>query len=87
MEKSYNDAIENIYKETLLSRTKIGEIFSDSSIGTVEGIAKQISGMSQENAEAYVRDWNETMENSNLGEGQKKQLENYLSTVDWSNMS
>lgn len=54
---------------------------------TVSNLSNQVAHMSSQNAQAYVDNFNKVLANSNLGESGKKQLQNYLSAVDWSNMT
>lgn len=61
--------------------------YKDLSIDTVSNLSKQTENMSNEAAQKYVENFNKVLSNSNLGESGTKQLENYLSTVDWSNMT
>lgn len=61
--------------------------YKDLSIDTVSNLFKQTENMSNEAAQKYVENFNKVLSNSNLGESGAKQLENYLSTVDWSNMT
>ena len=56
-------------------------------IETISNLSKQTENMSKEAAQKYVENFNKVLSSSNLGEGGTKQLENYLSTVDWSNMT
>ena len=87
MEQAYKDATEGIAKKTGMSNNQVASVLSDASIGAVEGISKQIAGMSREAATDYVQGWSNVVKESGLGEAQKDQLENYLANVDWSNMS
>lgn len=61
--------------------------YKDFSIDTVSNLSKQTENMSNETAQKYVENFNKVLASSNLGESGTKQLENYLSTVDWSNMT
>lgn len=61
--------------------------YKDLSIDTVSNLSKQTENMSNEAAQKYVENFNKVLSSSNLGESGIKQLENYLSTVDWSNMT
>ena len=61
--------------------------YKDLSIDTVSNLSKQTENMSNEAAQKYVENFNKVLSSSNLGERGTKQLENYLSTVDWSNMT
>lgn len=61
--------------------------YKDLSIDTVSNLSKQTENMSNEAAQKYVENFNKVLSSSNLGESGTKQLENYLSTVDWSNMT
>ena len=61
--------------------------YKDLSIDTVSNLSKQTENMSNEAAQRYVENFNKVLSSSNLGESGTKQLENYLSTVDWSNMT
>lgn len=61
--------------------------YKDLSIDTVSNLSKQTENMSNEAAQKYVENFNKVLSNSNLGKSGTKQLENYLSTVDWSNMT
>ena len=61
--------------------------YKDLSIDTVSNLSKQTENMSNEAAKKYVENFNKVLSNSNLGESGTKQLESYLSTVDWSNMT
>lgn len=61
--------------------------YKDLSIDTVSNLSKQTENMSKETAQKYVENFNKVLSSSNLGEGGTRQLENYLSTVDWSNMT
>lgn len=56
-------------------------------IETISNLSKQTENMSKEAAQKYVENFNKVLSSSNLGEGGTKQLENYLSTVDWYNMT
>lgn len=61
--------------------------YKNLSIETISNLSKQTENMSNEAAQKYVENFNKVLSSSNLGEGGTKQLENYLSTVDWSNMT
>lgn len=61
--------------------------YKNLSIETLSNLSKQTENMSNEAAQKYVENFNKVLSNSNLGESGTKQLENYLSTVDWSNMT
>lgn len=61
--------------------------YKDLSIDTISNLSKQTENMSNEAAQKYVENFNKVLSSSNLGESGTKQLENYLSTVDWSNMT
>jgi len=61
--------------------------YKDLSIDTVSNLSKQTENMSNEAAQKYVENFNKVLSSSNLGESGTKQLENYLSVVDWSNMT
>ena len=61
--------------------------YKDLSIDTVSNLSKQTENMSNEAAQKYVENFNKVLSSSNLGESGTKQLESYLSTVDWSNMT
>ena len=61
--------------------------YKDLSIDTVSNLSKQTENISNEAAQKYVENFNKVLSSSNLGESGTKQLENYLSTVDWSNMA
>lgn len=61
--------------------------YKNLSIETISNLSKQTENMSKEAAQKYVENFNKVLSSSNLGEGGTKQLENYLSTVDWSNMT
>lgn len=61
--------------------------YKDLSIDTISNLSKQTENMSNEAAQKYVENFNKVLSSSNLGESDTKQLENYLSTVDWSNMT
>lgn len=61
--------------------------YKDLSIDTVSNLSKQTENMSNEAAQKYIENFNKVLSSSNLGESGTKQLENYLSTVDWSNMT
>lgn len=61
--------------------------YKNLSIETISNLSKQTENMSNEAAQKYVKNFNKVLSSSNLGEGGTKQLENYLSTVDWSNMT
>ena len=61
--------------------------YEDLQMETVSNLSNQVAHMSSQNAQAYVDNFNKVLTNSNLGESGKKQLQNYLSTVDWSNMT
>ena len=61
--------------------------YKNLSIETTSNLSKQTENMSKEAAQKYVENFNKVLSSSNLGEGGTKQLENYLSTVDWSNMT
>lgn len=54
---------------------------------TVSNLSKQTENMSNEAAKKYVENFNKVLSSSNLGESGTQQLENYLSVVDWSNMT
>lgn len=49
-----------------------------------QSLGKQISEMSNESAEEYLKAFNEAVNNTGLQEGEKKRLENYLSSIDLS---
>lgn len=68
-------------------REKSVQGYEDLQIETVTNLSNQVVHMSSQNAQAYVDNFNRVLANSNLGESGKKQLQNYLSTVDWSNMT
>lgn len=87
IEEAYNTAIGDLSSKTELSEDELGTMFADSSVGVIQGISEQVAGMSDDAAKDYINAWNNTIEGSNLGEAQKKQLENYLSSVDWSSMT
>lgn len=61
--------------------------YKDLSIDTVSNLSKQTEHMSNRAAQKYVENFNKVLSSSNLGESGTKQLANYLSTVDWSNMT
>lgn len=49
-----------------------------------QSLGKQISEMSNESAKEYLKAFNEAINNTGLQEGEKKRLENYLSSIDLS---
>lgn len=82
MEDAYNKASENLQKKGISESS-----YENLSIDTVSNLSKQVENFSKEDAQNYINNFNKVLENSNLGESGKKQLENYLSTVDWSSMT
>ena len=63
------------------------EFYRTKDIDTIQNLSNQIVDMSKEDAQKYVAEFNNVISNSNLGEGKKEKLENYLSTVDWTDMT
>ena len=74
--------------------TTLYKPFTDKSISTdlldglgysvIQSLGKQISEMSSESAEKYLKAFNEAINNTSLQEEEKKRLENYLSSIDLS---
>ena len=87
MQKVWDDSTKKLSGKTGLSNEEITNMFGESSIGVVQGLSKQVAGMSEEGAKAYIKTWEDTMKKSDLGGSQQKALENYLANVDWSSMS
>ena len=50
-------------------------------------LAEQAARMGTEGAKKYISSFENLLATSNLGEGQKDMLSNYLSSVDWSDMN
>lgn len=82
MEDAYNKASQNLQAKGISEN-----LYKDFSMETVSNLSEQTASMSSSAAKEYVESFNKILENSNLGESGKNQLENYLSSVDWSNMN
>lgn len=73
---------------SIMSSKYIEESFyKDWDIGIIKNVSKQIEGFAPEQAQTYVKKFNEVIKDANLGEEVKKNLESYISTVDWSSMT
>ena len=81
MQEAYNDA-----KAGLDTKGVDQSLYEDASIGVVENLSKQVSGMGEEDAQAYVKEWRNVIDSADLNEIDTRSMEEYLSTVDWSNM-
>ena len=81
MQEAYNDA-----KAGLDTKGVDQSLYEDASIGVVENLSKQVSGMGEEDAQAYVQEWRNVIDSADLNEIDTRSMEEYLSTVDWSNM-
>lgn len=72
----------------ILASKKINQgAYKNLAIETVQNLSEQVLLMSDTDAQAYVENFNGILEKSKLGESEKKQLESYLSNVDWSSMT
>ena len=87
MEEIYNKSTGAISEKLGIDKEAVATKFANTSIGAIEGISNQIAGMSTENATAYVNAWENVVEGSDLGESQKRGMQEYLAGVDWSNMT
>lgn len=82
MQDAYDKASEGLQAKGIKE-----DSYKNLSIDTVSNLSKQTENMSNEAAQKYVENFNKVLSSSNLGESGTKQLGNYLSTVDWSNMT
>lgn len=88
--KQYKQEMQDAYDKASKGLQAKGieeDSYKDLSIDTVSNLSKQTENMSNEAAQKYVENFNKVLSSSNLGESGTKQLGNYLSTVDWSNMT
>ena len=88
--EQYKEQMQDAYNKAsagLQAKGVSEDSYKDLSIDTVSNLSKQIANMSDEAAQQYVKNFNDVLASSNLGESGTKQLETYLSTVDWSNMT
>lgn len=81
MEEAYNKASAG------LAAKGVTEGYDNLSIDTVKNLSTQVGSMSNEAAQNYVANFNKVLESSDLGGTSKKELETYLSTVDWTSMA
>ena len=58
----------------------------DSSIEAVQGLSSQVKDMSTVAAIEYVKEWRNVINSADLSETATRNMEEYLSTVDWSNL-
>ncbi len=63
------------------------KLFENLDIETEKGLSTQIDSMGKKDAQKYMESWNEVINSEGLGKEQKKNLETYLSQVDWSSMT
>lgn len=88
--EQYKEQMQDAYNKAsagLQAKGVSEDSYKDLSIDTVSNLSKQTANMSDEAAQKYVENFNKVLSSSNLGESGTKQLGNYLSTVDWSNMT
>lgn len=88
--EQYKEQMQDAYNKAsagLQAKGVSEDSYKDLSIDTVSNLSKQTANMSDEAAQQYVKNFNDVLASSNLGESGTKQLETYLSTVDWSNMT
>lgn len=81
MQKIYDDA-----KAGLDAKGVNQILYENASIGVVENLSKQVSEMGAMDARAYVQEWRDVIDSANLSEMDTRNMEEYLSTVDWSNL-
>ena len=89
-ENQYKQQMQDAYDKAsagLQAKDIEEDSYKNLSIETVSNLSKQTEHMSNEAAQKYVENFNKVLSSSNLGESGTKQLANYLSTVDWSNMT
>lgn len=82
MEDAYDKASAKLQAKSIRENS-----YDNLSFGIVKNLSTQVGSMSDEAAQNYVAKFNEVLEKSDLGGTSKKELENYLSSVDWSNMT
>lgn len=85
----FNEKIAEIISQSIgiLQEKEVNLDYSKFNVDILQNLSKQVEGMSKENAQNYISEFNKVISNSNLGEAEKEKIENYLSTIDWSDMT
>ena len=82
MEDQFNEAA-----KYLRSKGVGDSLFQDLPIEIIKNLSGQVSKLGAEAARDYVKNFDRIIYASNLGASVSRQMETYLSTVDWSNMT
>ena len=75
---------ENIFKDKFGQNEEFSKQYTTS---TLNALSEQIEPMSKKDAQNYIESFNGVIKNSDLGSTAKENLESYLSTIDWSNLT
>lgn len=68
-------------EKTLSSKGIDKKLYQDQSVSVKDGLSKQVDGMGEKEAQTYVAAWRKVIDSSNLDEGMRDQVGEYLSNT------